>query len=109
MTDSGKVAGKGRERGAACPPRVEFRPPSAREIDKRVRDFMWWVGVIAYLIFGFGGLAVFEHFVHDADWREIFLSVWWLPSGAAAFWVMITIENHLVGWVPDAPPWEDEE
>lgn len=89
--------------------RVEFRPPTAREIDKRVRDFVWVLGVIAYLIFVFGGLAVFDNFFHDAAWREIFLSMWWLPSGVAAFLVKVAIENHLVGWVPDISQQGDAE
>lgn len=106
---SGKAAGKGQEKDAAYPSRVEYRPPTAHEIEKRVRDFTWWVGVISYLVFAFGGLAVFEHFVHDAAWQEIFLSVWWIPSGISAFLVKISIENHLVCRVPHTPPVEGNE
>lgn len=109
MSDSENETGKIREMSIACSTRVEFRPPAAREIEKRVRDFVWALGVIAYLIFVFGGMAVFDHFVLDSAWREIFLSVWWLPSGAAALLVKVAIENHLVGWVPDLSQRDEAE
>jgi hypothetical protein len=109
LSDPENATGNIREMISAGSTCVDFRPPTAREIEKRVRDFVWVLGVIAYLIFVFGGLAVFDHFVHDSVWRDIFLSVWWLPSGVVAFLVKVGIENHLVGWVPDLSQREDEE
>ena len=92
----------------APPHHGRFRPPTASEIDKRVRAFMWWVGLAAYVMLGVGGLIVFDYHVHDPAWQEIFYSSWWMPSGFAAFWLKITIENHLVGWVPDTSMLESD-
>lgn len=43
-----------------------------------------WAAIAVYLLVAFGGGSLFALMVHDSEWRALFASVWWLPSGFVA-------------------------
>lgn len=67
----------------------QYRKPTYEEICKRVEQFRFWLGVFVYVLIGLGGNSLFMKYVHDPAWQEIFLSVWWLPSGAISWWLAL--------------------
>jgi hypothetical protein len=57
-----------------------------------------WIGAVVYALIGIGGGFAFAHYVHDEEWRAMFWSAWWLPAGAAAWWIKNRAEAQICRW-----------
>jgi hypothetical protein len=68
------------------------------------RAFALWIGGAVYVLVGLGGSFLFVYYVYDASWRAMFLTLWWLPSGALAWWLRNRLENLLRGWAHEDSP-----
>lgn len=63
---------------------------------RRREDIALLVGVIAWGSLTISGGLVFCYFVRDTEWRALFGSVLWLPTGAVALWLKNHIERRLL-------------
>lgn len=72
-----------------------YRNPTLAEVEKRVEKLRDGVFVTCYLVIGLGGHFTGQHYIHDNDWFEIFVSVWWIPSGITSFLIAIAA----TGWI----------
>ncbi|MBV5337561.1 MAG: hypothetical protein J0653_06340 [Deltaproteobacteria bacterium] len=78
-----------------------YRRPTYDEISERVRHLGWCIGVISYLFIGFGGYFLFTGLINDQGWVEVFTNIWWLPSGAAAYWSSMQFSQWIIAFVPE--------
>lgn len=85
-------------------PLKKFRRPTVDEMEARMKSVLFWFGFAVYAVIGGGGSYAFMKLVHDAAWQEIFLGVWWLPSGFVAYLCYIKVLSWAVAWVPDEDP-----
>ena len=70
-------------------------PLTVDETTMRIQDLSWLVGVVLFFVITLGGGWLFSQVVGDDCWREMFIGVWWLPSGVAAWRVTCRVDDHL--------------
>lgn len=83
---------------------MQKRPPTVDEVRQRAEGAAIWLGLLLYVVIGFGGLELFQLVVKDRQIIDAFIMVWWLPSGVAAWFLKTAATSWLFTWVPSKPP-----
>ena len=79
----------------------DYRRPTLPEIERRIRNAVWWVFVCSLLVIGLGGAQILARTPHDAGGGEAFEITWWLLACLAAACASGALRLYLLRWIPD--------